>query len=463
MKTNNKIYSLFILVALLFWNPLSLYIFYSNTPSYSELVIHLFYWIIFLFGLALVVLIQNNKVSEKIKNISFAVAIMGIIFSIFIIIDRGFGFVTPNESKQVQKQAWQLFEPNSIARYKTSEYDYIVKINSLGFRDREFNIEKGDKFRILCVGDSWTYGWGVNIEDSWPKVLERQLINDISENIEVLNFGRPDQYTSTYKKYMAQVVPLLKPDLVLVGVLQLDDLAQLYPDTLIHQFLFNKDTRVKGYIKKQTTSLFNFMKHSFKNVLSSSDTLEVTSNWQQLSLSMIENFDHWQKIRFTTLDDSVQNLFKSGNLEPGLLDFYLNYPDRVAIFNDPNHPVTKKVIQEMNTDIKEMKAICNENNANMVFINIPINHFTGHTVIRTSTDVFNPYFVKNNKIDSLYYSVATANNLPYLELTDHFINLDNKSDYLFKYDGHPNEKGYAEIAKYIGGQLIEQKILQPYN
>ena len=38
--------------------------------------------------------------------------------------------------------------------------------------------------------------------------------------------------------------------------------------------------------------------------------------------------------------------------------------------------------------------------------------------------------------------------------------LKNKSEYFFRYDGHPNEKGYEEIAKYIGKQLIEQGILR---
>ncbi len=259
MNTNNKIYSFFITLALLFWNPLSFYLFYSNTLVYSELVIHIFYWIIFLSGILLVIIMQKDKLGEKFKNIAFAIAIIGIIYSTFVIIDRVFGLVTKNEIEQIKKQEWQLFEPNTTARYKTSEYEYIVNINSLGFRDRETNIEKGDKFRICCVGDSWTYGWGVNIENSWPKILEQYLHSNVSENIEVINFGRPDQYTSTYKKYMAQTVPLLKPDIVLVSVLQLDDLAQLYPDTLTSQNLFKKDNSLKDFAKKnKKNSYFKF-------------------------------------------------------------------------------------------------------------------------------------------------------------------------------------------------------------
>jgi len=44
-------------------------------------------------------------------------------------------------------------------------------------------------------------------------------------------------------------------------------------------------------------------------------------------------------------------------------------------------------------------------------------------------------------------------------MTDHFIGLENKSEYYFRYDGHPNEKGYADIARYIGKQLIEKYYL----
>ena len=161
----------------------------------------------------------------------------------------------------------------------------------------------------------------------------------------------------------------------------------------------------------------------------------------------------------TNIENGEPFIIKSGNLAPSLLDYYINYPDRITIFNDTNHPATKFSIQEMNKDFKKMKDICYTHNSDLIFINIPINYFTGHIVIRTPSDVFNSHFEKNNNIDSIYKSVANANNLPYIELTDHFVGLQNKSEYLFKYDGHPNEKGYEEIGKYIGKQLIERNHL----
>ncbi|NHZ85973.1 MAG: hypothetical protein GWP19_08840, partial [Planctomycetia bacterium] len=456
MKSNNKIYSIFILLALLFWNPISYFLIYTNTPIYSIKAIHIFYWIVFIGGILTVILIQKNIFNDKVKNIIFTIAFIGILFSAFVLVDRAIGLVSGNKKTQVQQQEWLIFEPNSNARYQTLEFDWVANINSLGLRDREINIEKGDKYRILCFGDSWTFGYGVNIENSWPKVLEQYLLTNGFKNIEVINCGRPGQFTGTYKKFMEKTVPLLKPDLVLVGVLQLDDLAQLFTNN----FIIEQSGPIETFIRKGKSVVIRYIKYSFKNFLSPSRMIEITSNWKKTSTSRISDFKHWQKLRFSTFNDSVQSLFKSGNLAPSLLDYYINYPDRIAIFNNPNHPATKFSIQEMNKDFKEMRDICYNNNSNLIFINIPMNYFTGHTVIRTPSDILNSYFKTNNNIDSIYRSIANTNNIPYIELTNHFIGLQNKSEYLFKYDGHPNKKGYEEIAKYIGKRLIEKNYLQ---
>ncbi|MEM5829489.1 MAG: SGNH/GDSL hydrolase family protein [Candidatus Aenigmatarchaeota archaeon] len=68
-----------------------------------------------------------------------------------------------------------------------------IKINSYGFRDKEYPLIKPpNACRIIAIGDSHTFGLGVNLEDSYPKVLER-LLNERNDgkNYEVLNFGVP--------------------------------------------------------------------------------------------------------------------------------------------------------------------------------------------------------------------------------------------------------------------------------
>lgn len=460
MQLNNKIYSFFILLALLYWNPISYFFIFNNTAVFSKELNYLFYLvhlIIFFIGILLIFLIQKNKLTERIKNIILSIAVIGIMFSILVIIDTFAGFIIKNEESNFYKPKRLIFEPNSHARYRTTEFDYEVSINSLGLRDKEIQIEKMDKYRILCFGDSWTFGWGVNIENSWPKVLEQYLLKNEIKNIEVINCGAPGQYTSIYKKYIQKIVPILKPDLVLVGVLQLDDLAQIYQNRYIIEHDYSDI--LKKYAIKVKSIIIRYIKYSFKNILFTPKTFEVKSNWKKTSKSMMEGFNHLQKIRFYTLNDSVRSLFRSGDLNPGLVNYYINFSDRTTIFNNPNHPATKFSIQEMNKDVAEMRDNCYKYDTKLIFINLPNNYFTGHNVIRTPSDILNSYYETHNKIDPIYRSVANTNNLPYIEITKHFIGLQNKSDYYFRYDGHPTEKGYEEIANYIGEQLIKNNHL----
>ncbi len=73
-----------------------------------------------------------------------------------------------------------------------------VAINSKGLRDHEYDYEpRPGVTRILALGDSVTFGWGVKLEETYPKVLERLLNDGASQgSYEVLN-GGVGNYTTT--------------------------------------------------------------------------------------------------------------------------------------------------------------------------------------------------------------------------------------------------------------------------
>ena len=118
-----------------------------------------------------------------------------------------------------------LFPPFSHRSHSTSEFSYTISVNNLGFRDRDFHLDSQGDYRILAIGDSMTYGWGVNIDKTWPKVLERNL-RDQGYNVEIANLGFPGGGPKRYAELAIRAIPLLTPDLVLIAVLQGDDLAQ---------------------------------------------------------------------------------------------------------------------------------------------------------------------------------------------------------------------------------------------
>ncbi len=76
---------------------------------------------------------------------------------------------------------------------------------------------KSDKqFRIMVVGDSLTYGYGVREEETYPKQIEAML----NENYraEVLNLGVSGYQSEDVAKTVLEYTPLLQPDLIIYGV-----------------------------------------------------------------------------------------------------------------------------------------------------------------------------------------------------------------------------------------------------
>lgn len=65
--------------------------------------------------------------------------------------------------------------------------DVMVDINSDGLRDKEYPVEKSDKKRIIFLGDSLTFGWGVKDEETFATLIEED-INSKSPT-EIINFG----------------------------------------------------------------------------------------------------------------------------------------------------------------------------------------------------------------------------------------------------------------------------------
>lgn len=62
-----------------------------------------------------------------------------------------------------------------------------VEINSAGFRDDEYELARNERRRIILLGDSLTFGWGVEKEESFEHRLEKMLDAEIPT--ELINFA----------------------------------------------------------------------------------------------------------------------------------------------------------------------------------------------------------------------------------------------------------------------------------
>lgn len=74
--------------------------------------------------------------------------------------------------------------PDSQAVFKGIEFH----VNSAGFRDKPYRIHKGDKKRIIFVGDSLTYGWLIPLQDTYHKQLET-ILQGKGYKVETMGMG----------------------------------------------------------------------------------------------------------------------------------------------------------------------------------------------------------------------------------------------------------------------------------
>jgi lysophospholipase L1-like esterase len=103
--------------------------------------------------------------------------------------------------------------PGAVAR---PEGGPRYAINALGFRDHERSLRKPEgAFRVLAVGDSVTFGWGVEVEEAWPLRLEQRLRRDLP-GAEVLNLGVGGYNPYTESALLRERGLAFEPDLVLV-------------------------------------------------------------------------------------------------------------------------------------------------------------------------------------------------------------------------------------------------------
>lgn len=91
--------------------------------------------------------------------------------------------------------------------------------NSYGMRDRERSMKKGEGvFRIATLGDSYTFGQGVESEEAYPSVLEKLLNGSGSGyQYEVLNFGVPGYSSRDEALVLRHKAMQWNPDLIIIG------------------------------------------------------------------------------------------------------------------------------------------------------------------------------------------------------------------------------------------------------
>lgn len=139
-----------------------------------------------------------------------------------------------------------------------------IQINSHGLRDVERSWDKPEGvFRILALGDSFTYGYARELADTYVKQLE-SLLNTGAQKVDVINAGvtHYNLYQClTYFKYRGI---RYQPDLV-IYFFYLDDVSSPHgPEEMkrVYQVLLKKESATRSDAALSNIYSINFIKNT---------------------------------------------------------------------------------------------------------------------------------------------------------------------------------------------------------
>jgi hypothetical protein len=124
---------------------------------------------------------------------------------------------SPAQSAAAQRELIRRFTPQLPEEFKAKPRA-LVFLNSEGFRGGEFpEIKRAGTYRVVTLGDSWTFGSSVGQYQTYPMLLEAGLHKlDRNQTYEVIDLSVLG-YSSYHGTLLMKRALELSPDLIVIG------------------------------------------------------------------------------------------------------------------------------------------------------------------------------------------------------------------------------------------------------
>jgi len=306
---------------------------------------------------------------------------------------------------------WELI-PEAFGTGSLGEF---YKINSLGYRGPEFTVKRQIGIhRIMITGDSFTFGSGVNYEDTYGAQLGK-ILNDKNIHCEVINCGVIGyQMWQNYEKLERKLLPY-QPDLIILGLFQDDLSASVTP--------YTDSERYKGGYPFQTNDIHGFMnRFAIWNVLKNiNDLIEYRYRYKR-GYTYLKGIEERKKVLGPSNPSNQNYKIMSGKIEDQKKSAF---SATLVRFVEKARKAGAKVLVVMIPDAVQL------NNPHMQMVNQFIEE------ICKRIDV--PF------VDTTYFMESEKD---YLGL------------YLFPFDAHNSRRGYQIIAQSIANHIIKFNMLE---
>jgi hypothetical protein len=277
----------------------------------------------------------NNSITIIVATIvglilcEITLRVAGISYPVFTIHDENRG-----HASRPYKEGW-----------KSGEGAAYIKINSLGYRDVEHSIEKSlQTFRIAVLGDSFAEATQVAQKDTFWSYMGQHLNTCsalVNKKVEVLNFGVGAYSTTQEFLTLQHHVWQFSPDMVLLTVTALNDIAdnskKLSTWNQLRPFHVLKNDKLVLDNSFHNLTINLFWKHFFREISQYSRLVELVIYLKKLNL--------YRKLWMRT----------DIPLEISLSNKILSSPKNVVL--EEAWLITEKLFSKINKEVSEHNAI----------------------------------------------------------------------------------------------------------
>jgi len=198
----------------------------------------------------------------------FIVVILLELFARFIIKQPYYAFP---EGYFVEKEFYGYgLAQNFRGKYSQPEFTISINTNSDGLRDRE-HFPCDNCYKILALGDSFTFGDGVELNDTYLSILEDRLNKNANKKYEIIKAGVAGYSTYNEKLYLEKNGLKYHPDIVFVQFwwddLGIDKISYLADTGFLTtgkiksfaqwRLFLNKNFRAYAFLRALYTRIFN--------------------------------------------------------------------------------------------------------------------------------------------------------------------------------------------------------------
>jgi lysophospholipase L1-like esterase len=436
MNRANKVIGWLLVLIGISINPFTLSKLFSNDGNITTLwlivAVVCVEFLFVLFGITL----TTRRVAESVSNAAFGLVSTVVVIALTISADRFYGAFLMPETADI------LFPAFSKAKQKTSEFDLTVNINNLGFRGENTSVRKSKK-RVLLIGDSFTFGWGVELEETWVSLLSENY-----PEVEFLNLGQGGNHPGDYVRVVKNALPILQPDFILVGVLEGNDIHQLM--RVIEFEETGKTVEAKAGAKEsRQAKVRRYLGLVFPNIARRvSTTVSIQERWQTDADTLLQELNTDQLKKYQSIDPALRDDFENGFLNPSLIYESLHHPDWVREAADTTSLLCNKGIIRLADHLQEIASLTKQSDSELLFVSLPNRPYRfsseGKALDRLGFNV--------GGCDTLDGSLptrvaCTRANIPLLEPV-------MQGDSLFyEFDGHWNANGNRIFAKQLKIEL----------